>query len=93
MNLTLDEHFSLKRVNKYKSKFKSKFWITPAIQKSMCQKPSTKRFINSKDPQTRGIFHEQHKDYRNMLCTLLKKSKTNFYNKYFKANMNNIKNT
>ena len=43
MNSILDEHASLKRVNKYKSKFKSKFWITPAIQKSMCQKPSTKK--------------------------------------------------
>ena len=28
-----------------------------------------------------------------MLSTLLKKSKTNYYNQYFKANMNNIKNT
>ena len=27
-----------------------------------------------------------------MLCTLLKKSKTNYYNQYFEANMNNIKN-
>ena len=26
-----------------------------------------------------------------MLSTLLKKSKTNYYNQYFKANMNNIK--
>ena len=28
-----------------------------------------------------------------MLSTLLKKSKTNYYNQYFKANMNDIKNT
>ena len=28
-----------------------------------------------------------------MLSTLLKKSKTNYYNQYFEANMNNIKNT
>ena len=28
-----------------------------------------------------------------MLSALLKKSKTNYYNQYFKANMNNIKNT
>ena len=34
-----------------------------------------KRFINLKDPQTKDIFHEQYKDYRNMLSTLLKKPK------------------
>ena len=28
-----------------------------------------------------------------MLSTLLKKSKTNYYNQYSKANMSNIKNT
>ena len=28
-----------------------------------------------------------------MLSTLLKISKTNYYNQYFEANMNNIKNT
>ena len=48
--------------------------------------------INSKDLQTKEIFHEQYKDYRNMLSTLLKKGKTNYYNQYFEANMNNTKN-
>ena len=35
MNSILDEHASLKRVNKYNLKFKSKPWLTPAIQKSI----------------------------------------------------------
>ena len=35
MNSILDEHATLKRINKYKSKFKSKPWTTPAIQKSI----------------------------------------------------------
>ena len=76
MNSILDEHASLKHVNKYKLKFKSKPWITPAIQKSISVKNNLlKRFINSKDPQAKDIFHEQYKDYRNMLSTLLKKGK------------------
>ena len=50
-----------------------------------------RRFVNSKDPQAKDIFHEQCKNY--MLSTLLKKSKTNYYNQYSEANMNNIKNT
>ena len=75
MNLILDEHALLKQVNKYKLKFKSKHWITPAIQKSISVKNSLlKWFINSNDLQTKDIFHEQYKDYRNMLSTLLKKA-------------------
>ena len=89
MNSILDEHAPLKRINKYKFKFKSKPWITAAIQKSITVKNNLlKRFINAKDSQTKETFH-----YRNILSVLLKKSKTNYYNQYFKANMNNIKNT
>ena len=81
MNSILDEHAPLNRVNKYKLKFKSKPRITPAIQKSISVKNNLlKRFINSKDLQTKDIFHEQYKDYRIMLSTLLKKNKTNYYN-------------
>ena len=47
MNSILDEHAPLKRVNKYKLKFKSKPWITPAIRKSISIKNNLlKRFIN-----------------------------------------------
>ena len=35
MNSILDEHAPLKRINKYKLKFKSTLWITPVIQKSI----------------------------------------------------------
>ena len=59
MNSILDEHAPLKRVNKYKLKFKSKPWITPAIQKSISVKNNLlKRFVNSKNPQTKKNFHE-----------------------------------
>ena len=94
MYSVLDEYSSLKRVNKYKLKFKSKPWITPAIQKSITVKNKLlKNFINAKDSQTKETFHRQYKDYRNMLSTLLKKRKSNYYNQYFRANMNNIKNS
>ena len=71
MNPILDEHAPLKRVNKHKLKFKSKPWITPDIQKFI----TVKKCINSKDQQTKEIFHEQHKYYGNMLSTILKKEK------------------
>ena len=91
MNSILYEHGPLKRINKYKLKFKFKFWITSAIQKSITVKNNLlKRFINAKDSEPKEIFHRQCKDYRNILSTLLKKSKTNYYNQYFKANINNL---
>ena len=90
MNQILDEHAPSKIINKYKFKFKPKSWITPAIQRPITVKNKLlKRFINTKDSQTKETFHRQYKDYRNMLS----KSKSNYYNQHFRANMNNIKNT
>ena len=60
MNSILDEHAPLKQVNKYKLKFKSNPLITLAIPKSIRVKNNLlKRFINSKDPETKEIFDEQ----------------------------------
>ena len=57
MNSILDEHAPLKlKFNKLK--FKSKPWITPAIQKSITFKNNLlKRFINAKDSQTKETFY------------------------------------
>ena len=38
-------------------------------------------------------FHTNYKKYRNLLSTLMKKSKQTYYDKYFERNSNNIKNT
>ena len=82
MNSIIDKHALLKRINKYKLKFKSKPWIASTIQKSVTFKNNLlKRFINAKDSQTKKTFHRQYKDYKNMFSTLLKKSKTNYYNR------------
>ena len=52
MDFNLDTHAPLKKVNKYKLKFKTKPWITPALQKSISIKNNLlKKFITAKDPQ------------------------------------------
>ena len=38
-------------------------------------------------------IHIERKNYRNLLSTLMKKSKQAYYNKYFETNWSNIKNT
>ena len=92
INSILDVHAPLKKVNKCKLKFKTKPWITPALQKSILNKNNLlKKFITAKDPQVKERYHKKYKDYRNMLSTILKQSKTNYYNPYFETNWNNIK--
>ena len=49
--------------------------------------------MTAKDPQVKERYHKEYKDYRNMLSTILKQSKTNYYNHYFETNWNSIKNT
>ena len=52
-----------------------------------------KNFINKKDPVLKEEFHTNYKKYRNLLSTLMKKSKQAYYDKYFEKKCNNIKNT
>ena len=75
-------------------KFKFKPWITLGLQKSVSVKNKLlKSFINKKDPILKEEFHTNYKKYRNLLSTLMKKSKQAYYDKYFERNWNNIKNT
>ena len=60
MNSVLDEHAPVKQINKYKLKFKSKPWLTLAIQNSIIIKNNLlKRFINAKDLGSKGTFYRQ----------------------------------
>ena len=94
INILLDTYAPLKKINKYKLKFKSKPWITPGLQKSIFVKNKLlTNFINKKDPILKEEFHTNYKKYRNLLSTLMKKSKQAYYDKYFEKNWNNIKNT
>ena len=94
INSVLDVNAPLKKVNEYKLKFKTKPWITPALQISISIKNNLlKKFITAKDSQVKERYHKEYKNYRNMLSTILKQSKTNYYNHYFGTNSNSIKNT
>ena len=84
----------LKKIDKYKLRFKSKPWITLGLQKSISVKNKLlTKFINTKHPVLKQETHIECKNYRNMLSTLMKKSKQAYYNKDFETNWNNIKNT
>ena len=92
--MLLDTYAPLERINKYKLKFKSKSSITLGLQISISVKNKfLTNFINKKDPVLKEEFHTKYKKYRNLLSTLMKKSKQAYYDKYFERNWNNIKNT
>ena len=79
MNSILDSNAPFKRVNKYKLRFKTTLWIAPALQKSISVKNSLlNKFIKSKDPEEKEHHHIKYKTYRNMLSTLMKKSKMHY---------------
>ena len=43
-------------------------------------------FITAKDPKIKQRHHKEQKDCRNMLSTILKQTKTKYYNHYFETN-------
>ena len=92
--MLLDTYAPLKRVKKYKLKFKFKPWITLGLQKSISVKNKLlTNFINKKDPILKEECHTNYKKYRNLLSNLMKKNKQAYYDKFFERNWNNIKNT
>ena len=61
----LDTYAPLKKINKYKLKFKSKPWITLGLQKSISVKTELlKNFITKKDPILKEEFHTNYKKYK-----------------------------
>ena len=85
--MLLDTYAPLKRINKYKLKFKSKPRITLGLQKSVyVENKLLTNFINKKDPVLKEEFHTKYKKYRNLLSTLMKKSKQAYYDTYFERN-------
>ena len=88
INMLLDTYAPLKRINKYKLKFKSKPWITLGLQKSISVKNKLlTNFINKKDPILKEECHTNYKKYRNLLSTLMKKSKQAYYDRYFEKKL------
>ena len=62
INMLLDTYIPLKRINKYKLKFKSKTWIILGLQKSISVKNKLHTiFFNKRDPVLKEEFHTKFK--------------------------------
>ena len=76
MNGLLDKHAPFKKVSKYQLKLKTKPWITAAIHKAVLVKNSLfKKYIKLKDSVKKIQTHDKYKHYKNLLSTIIKKSK------------------
>ena len=72
INKLLDTYVPLKRINKFKLKFKSKPWITLDLRKSISVKNKLlTNFINKKDRVLEEGFQTKYKKYRNLLSILM----------------------
>ena len=84
INMLLDTYAPLERIKKYNLKCNFKPWITLGLQKSISVKNKLlTNFINKKDPILKEECHTNYKKYRNLLSTLMKKSKQAYYDRYF----------
>ena len=50
-----------------------------------------KKYIKCQNSVTKNDLHREYKSYRNKLSTIIKESKTNYYNDYFRNKLINIK--
>ena len=72
-----------KKVNKCKLKFKQ----NPGLLL-----PFRNPFVLKKNLYHKEYNNKEYKDYRNLLSTILKQSKTSYYKHYFEFNWNSIEN-
>ena len=90
----LEKHTPLKRLNKQELKFQQKPWITQGLQIFIKKKNTLfSRYIRCKESSHKKDLHSKYKSYQNLLSTLLKDSKQQYFTDFFKSNNNDIKKT
>ena len=94
LNNTLDNHAPYKTLSKSKIKTLTKPWITQGIIKSIKIKNNLyKKLCKSKNIQNKNILSHKFKQYRNLIKTLTRRSKNNYYYHYFDSNRKNLRKT
>ena len=87
----LDRHIPTVKITKRQLKTKLKPWITSGILKSISRRDFFfRKFINCKNPENKNKLHKTFKTYRNMIVSLTRRSKSNYYTNYFNSHCNNM---
>ena len=94
LNNTLDKHAPYKTLSKTKLKSFSKPWITQGILKSIKIKNNLyKKYCKSKNDVSKNALKLKFQNYRNLIKTLTRRSKNNYYYQYFKVNKKCLRKT
>ena len=90
----LNKHAPMRKLSKKEIKLKKKPWLTMGLLKSISKKRALySKFRNDKlKNKNTELSFGQYKDYNDLLNKLKRKSKRNFYHKYFTDNSSNSKN-
>ena len=84
INALLDKHTPKKPMTTKELKTRSKPWLTSGILTSIKNKNKIyNKFCQAKEQTRKQHFHEKFKIYRNFLANLARRSKQNYYRKYF----------
>ena len=90
----LNKHAPMKTLTKHEIKLKKKPWLTPGLLVAIRKKRTLfKKFKEAKmcNRDSGGIY-QTYKSRRDLINTLKRKSKRNYFHKYFKDNCHNSKN-
>ena len=87
----VDRHAPLKKMNKKQIKLKSKPWINGYILKMINHRE--RLFRKKKEDPINMVFRNAYNLFRNRITREIKKSKKEYYKKYFENNLDNIKKT
>ena len=84
----------LKKLNKKELKFLSKPWITQGLKNFIKKKNNIySKSVKSKNKLMKEFHHNNHKNYRNVLSTLLKMAKEKYFTNFFHENIKDVKKT
>ena len=90
----LDIYSPFKKLNKKELKFLTKPWITQGLQNSVKKKNNIySKFVKCKNKVMKEFHHNNYKNYRNLLSTLLKRAKEKYFTNFFNENIKDIKKT
>ena len=81
----------MKKLTRKELSLKQNPWITFGITKSMKKRDQLyKDVLSEKDPDKKKSIFTKYKQYRNMIISLIRKSKRKFYINYFTEHNKNI---
>ena len=82
----------IKKLSKKEIEFKQKPWLTKGILKSIKIRDKIyKKFLAAKDPLNKQKLFRDFKIKRNIITTLIRDSKSQYYKNYFDENSKNAK--